>query len=46
LETGIPPNKKILSHNYEKAGEWTVVLTVEGPEGTSIRSKVWDVVTK
>lgn len=34
------------SHYYDKAGEWTVVLTVSGPSGTSIRSKVWDVVTQ
>jgi uncharacterized membrane protein len=33
-------------HRYEKGGEWTVILTVEGPEGKSVRSKVWDVVTK
>ena len=33
-------------HPYEKGGEWTVIPTVEGPEGKSIRSKVWDVVTK
>ncbi|WP_445737164.1 PKD domain-containing protein [Mariniflexile sp.] len=34
------------SHHYNKGGEWTVVLTVFGPEGKSVRSKVWDVVTK
>ena len=34
------------SYRYSKAGEWTVVLTVTGRDGTSIRSKVWDVVTK
>lgn len=33
-------------YSYGKAGEWTVILTVKGPEGKSIRSKVWDVVTK
>lgn len=33
-------------HRYEKGGEWTVILRVEGPEGKSTRSKVWDVVTK
>ena len=33
-------------HVYAKAGEWTVILTVNGPEGKSVRSKVWDVVTK
>ena len=33
-------------HQYSRGGEWTVVLTVEGPAGKSIRSKVWDVVTQ
>lgn len=33
-------------HRYEKEGNWTVILTIEGPGGKSIRSKVWDVVTK
>jgi hypothetical protein len=33
-------------HKYSKGGEWTVILTVEGKEGKSVRSKVWDVVTK
>ena len=33
-------------HQYSKGGEWTVILTVEGKEGKSVRSKVWDVVTK
>lgn len=33
-------------HRYEKEGDWTVILTVDGPDGKSIRSKVWDVVTK
>lgn len=33
-------------HIYDKAGEWTVILTVEGPDGKSVLSKVWDVVTK
>tara|TARA_R110002073_G_scaffold55697_3_gene142385 strand:- start:13239 stop:14327 length:1089 start_codon:yes stop_codon:yes gene_type:complete len=33
-------------HKYGTAGHWTVVLTVENKEGKSIRSKVWDVVTK
>ena len=32
-------------HQYSKGGEWTVVLTVEGPDGKSVRSKVWEVVT-
>lgn len=43
---GSTSKEKNPSHIYKKAGEWTVVLTVEGPEGKSIRSKVWDVVTK
>jgi hypothetical protein len=33
-------------HQYKTAGEWTVVLTIENKTGTSIHSKVWDVVTK
>lgn len=33
-------------HMYEKGGNWTVILTVEGTGGRSVRSKVWDVVTK
>lgn len=33
-------------HQYNTAGHWTVVLTVENKDGKSIRSKVWDVVTK
>lgn len=31
-------------HGYEKGGEFTVVLWVEGPAGKSRRAKVWDVV--
>ncbi|RED98346.1 PKD domain-containing protein [Marinoscillum furvescens] len=33
-------------HIYKQGGTWTVTLTVEGPAGKSIRSKVWDVVTQ
>lgn len=33
-------------HVYKKGGNWTVVLSIEGPGGTSSRSKVWDVVTR
>lgn len=33
-------------HRYQKGGNWTVILTVDGPGGKSVRSKVWDVVTK
>ena len=34
------------SHRYSEGGEWTVVLTIIGPEGKSVRSKVWNVVTR
>jgi PKD repeat protein len=30
-------------HHYQKAGEFVVVLYVEGPEGKARRAKVWDV---
>jgi PKD domain len=30
-------------HTYNKAGEFVVILYVEGPEGKDRRSKVWDV---
>jgi len=33
-------------HQYKQGKEWTVVLTVEGPSGKSVRGKVWDVVTQ
>lgn len=33
-------------HRYPKAGEWTVTLYVEGPDGSDRRIKVWEVVTK
>ncbi len=33
-------------HQYNRAGAWTVILTVEGPAGKSARSKVWDIVTQ
>ena len=33
-------------HQYENAGEYTVVLYVEGPDGKDRLSKVWDVVLK
>lgn len=33
-------------HLYTKGGKYVVVLTVEGAEGSSRRSKVWDVVLK
>ena len=33
-------------HTYEKAGQYIVVLNVEGPDSTSRRSKIWDVVLR
>ncbi|MDP9174030.1 MAG: PKD domain-containing protein [Planctomycetota bacterium] len=33
-------------HAYEKAGHYVVVLDIEGPDGKSRRSKVWDVAVK
>ena len=30
-------------HTYEKPGDYIVVLNIEGPDGTSRRSKIWDV---
>ncbi len=33
-------------HQYKEGKEWVVILTVEGPDGKSVRSKVWDVVTQ
>lgn len=33
-------------HRYDRAGEWTVQLTVEGPDGTDRSIMVWEVVTK
>ncbi|MCE5249939.1 PKD domain-containing protein [bacterium] len=33
-------------HQYEKPGEYVVVLSVEGPEGKDRLAKVWDVVLK
>ncbi len=31
------------THRYENAGEFVVILVVEGPDGKARRSKVWDV---
>jgi hypothetical protein len=31
------------THAYQKGGDFTVVLEVEGPEGKSRREKIWDV---
>lgn len=33
-------------HFYEKGGDYVVTLYIEGPEGKSRRSKVWDVAVK
>jgi uncharacterized membrane protein len=33
-------------HQYKSSNAWTVILTIEGPTGKSIRSKVWEVVTE
>jgi len=33
-------------HQYKKAGSYVVVLDIEGPNGKSRRSKVWDVTVK
>jgi PKD repeat protein len=33
-------------HTYAKGGEYIVTLSVEGPEGTARKAKVWDVVLK
>ena len=33
-------------HQYAKGGDYTVVLEVTGPEGTSRREKVWDVAVR
>ncbi|MFN0166791.1 MAG: PKD domain-containing protein [Bryobacteraceae bacterium] len=34
------------THQYEKSGEYTVVLDVAGPQGNGRLSKVWDLVLK
>jgi hypothetical protein len=43
---GTSSEEKNPIHQYKEGKEWAVVLTVEGPAGKSIRSKVWDVVTQ
>jgi PKD repeat protein len=40
---GTTSNERHPIHRYENAGEFVVVLSVEGPEGKAKRSKVWDV---
>jgi PKD repeat protein len=39
-------NKQHPHHIYKEPGKYVVVLWVEGPEGKSRCSKVWDVVIK
>jgi len=39
-------NKQHPQHQYKTTGEWTVILTVESETDKSVRSKVWEVVTK
>lgn len=43
---GTTSNEKNPIHQYKEGKEWAVLLTVEGPNGKSTRSKVWDVVTQ
>lgn len=43
---GTSSSEKSPAHKYDKAGEWTVVLTISGENGKSVKSKVWDVVTR
>jgi PKD repeat protein len=33
-------------HQYNKAGKYIVALYIEGPDGKSRRSKMWDVALK
>jgi PKD repeat protein len=33
-------------HQYRRAGNFVVILDIEGPDGTARRSKVWDVQLK
>lgn len=43
---GTSSNKQNPIHQYEKPGEYTVILYIEGPAGKSRMSKVWDVFVK
>ena len=43
---GSTSNEQNPIHTFDSGGEKTVVLTVEGPEGTSQFARVWDVVLK
>ncbi len=40
---GTTSSEKNPTHRYEKSGEFVVILVIEGPDGKSQRSKVWDV---
>ena len=33
-------------HQYDRGGDYTVPLEVDGPEGKSRREKIWDVAVK
>jgi hypothetical protein len=33
-------------HQYQRSGNYVVVLNIEGPDGKARRSKVWDVQVK
>jgi len=35
-------NERHPQHRYEKGGEFTVILSIEGPAGKSRLAKVWD----
>ena len=43
---GTTSNEQHPIHQFQDAGKYVVVLYIEGPDGKSRRSKVWDVVVK
>jgi len=43
---GTTSNEKNPIHQYQKAGEWVVKLSIEGPDGYDRKIKIWEVVTK
>jgi hypothetical protein len=43
---GMTSNEQHPLHAYAKPGNYVVILDITGPEGTSRRSKVWDVSLK
>ena len=43
---GETSNEQHPQHSYKASGKYVVVLWVEGPQGKSRLSKVWDVVVK